>query len=713
MFAGLLNYPFRLAYLFWPKICLLLLLCGQGGHLLVAQVPVSQPGFSVRGELPEDFLRDVEEAYTSQLSTHSDFSNEQAGFFLQNAYQVNQLLRSGKVLFNDAATGYLNLVTDQILKDRPTLRQTLRVYAVRSPEVNAFSTNDGIVLVNLGLLAHVRHEAQIAFILCHEISHYLHQHPLDIYLKKRNSEPEPRSLGDDSPVLSTRYTREKELEADRLGWELFLETGYDPVAALDAFDLVKQAGKPFGEAAFRESWVSIPSVLFPQSYLLDEIIPPSGQEVLERQVTHPGEDERRLIIEEFIRVQQPDPGQYKQIDYVHWEALRTRCQYEVVRMQLMQRRYERALFNTFLLHQKFPDDPELLWFRAYGLYALATYANDGRLWDVHVDHQLVHGHQQQLNYLISMCEPKELTAIALHFAWNLQRIFPDDESLRLMNRDLMEALSVQYIAILDAPESEVSSDQAIFFPAMLEMMEDSAFAEDIGRVMIRHRQFQDLAQTPMIRPDPETQVTPELDLVGLHLGLDRVVWVDPFYQVIRYQEEQPLALKESVAKERMLTEWMERYADQVGLQDSMLSFHRFRRDQAGQFQDLAELQAWVEERSLHEDLPIISPVHNEISRKAAEYGTPYFIWTGCIAQQERRKGKSIVTLAGLLFPPLLPYTVWYLASPRPRTLLYSMVYNLETGNYEVLYPHIIEMKDREDVVKSALYDLVLQLSETP
>lgn len=241
---------------------------------LVAQVPVAYPGFQPEGEIPQEFLRSVDETYQHSLANQTDFSSEQADFYLQNAYQVQQLLSSGKVLFNDDATLYLNMLASQILRNRPELQTSLRFFAVKAPEVNAFATNDGLVLVNIGLLAHVEHEAQLAFILCHEISHYLHQHPLDIYLKGLDQSTSAASAtppGESQAALSTRYTREKELEADRLGWELFLEAGYDPKAGLDAFDLVQKAGQAYGNDIFDLSWLNVSTLSFPESYRLDSI----------------------------------------------------------------------------------------------------------------------------------------------------------------------------------------------------------------------------------------------------------------------------------------------------------------------------------------------------------------------------------------------------------------------------------------------------------
>src|SRR5260370_13494691 len=51
-----------------------------------------------------------------------------------------------------------------------------RFFVVEDPTINAASLPDGTLLVNTGLLGAVDNEAQLAFVLSHEIAHLLHVH---------------------------------------------------------------------------------------------------------------------------------------------------------------------------------------------------------------------------------------------------------------------------------------------------------------------------------------------------------------------------------------------------------------------------------------------------------------------------------------------------------------------------------------------------------
>ena len=89
-----------------------------------------------------------------------------------------------KNLFNDTVSNYLNAVMAKILENRET-KKDVRVFCIKSPVVNAYTTGNGIVFVTTGLLARVRTEAQLAFILSHEYMHYVYKHSIKGYIESR------------------------------------------------------------------------------------------------------------------------------------------------------------------------------------------------------------------------------------------------------------------------------------------------------------------------------------------------------------------------------------------------------------------------------------------------------------------------------------------------------------------------------------------------
>ncbi|TAN35281.1 MAG: hypothetical protein EPN23_11355 [Verrucomicrobia bacterium] len=98
--------------------------------------------------------------------------------------------------------------------------------AVRDTSANAFSTGNGRTYVTDGVLLAAQREEQVAAILAHEMSHQLAGH-----FCGNNDGPAPgRMVGS----LSQAMDIQKEMEADRLAWDILAAAGYPAQAMLDA-----------------------------------------------------------------------------------------------------------------------------------------------------------------------------------------------------------------------------------------------------------------------------------------------------------------------------------------------------------------------------------------------------------------------------------------------------------------------------------------------
>lgn len=124
------------------------------------------------GKIPEDFTRLSSEKYFDDIATLEGSNKKEIqdkqNFLLESNFIIDEMLHSGRVVFGDPVTNYLNKIKDEILSSNPQLADEIRIYTLLSNDVNAFTADNGIILVTTGLIAQVQNEAQIAFILCHE-----------------------------------------------------------------------------------------------------------------------------------------------------------------------------------------------------------------------------------------------------------------------------------------------------------------------------------------------------------------------------------------------------------------------------------------------------------------------------------------------------------------------------------------------------------------
>jgi predicted Zn-dependent protease len=127
-----------------------------------------------------------------------------------------------------------------------------------SPTVNAMAIPGGHIYATRGLLAHLNSEDQLAVVLAHEIGHITARHAARRAWQEQLGQglllggailgqvfglPAQQLLnlgGTAAQLIFLRYSREDELEADRLSVEYSSLAGYDPVEATGFFRALSQ-----------------------------------------------------------------------------------------------------------------------------------------------------------------------------------------------------------------------------------------------------------------------------------------------------------------------------------------------------------------------------------------------------------------------------------------------------------------------------------------
>lgn len=121
-------------------------------------------------------------------------------------------------------TEYLNYLKNRLLQNLPN--QALvnyKIVVLNSNQLMAFSPGGGFILISKGLIKHCRVEAELAFVLAHEISHQYLGHTAQINVNPNEINP---------------YTKDYELAADKLAIAILASAGYDPNIAIQALSNV-------------------------------------------------------------------------------------------------------------------------------------------------------------------------------------------------------------------------------------------------------------------------------------------------------------------------------------------------------------------------------------------------------------------------------------------------------------------------------------------
>src|SRR5215831_9630937 len=101
--------------------------------------------------------------------------SDEAGLWMQMDRAELTLRTSANLVYDPALNEYVRQIVCRLAGPHC---DGLRVYIVRNPEFNASMAPNGMMLVWTGLLLRMENEAQLAFILGHELGHYLRRHAL-------------------------------------------------------------------------------------------------------------------------------------------------------------------------------------------------------------------------------------------------------------------------------------------------------------------------------------------------------------------------------------------------------------------------------------------------------------------------------------------------------------------------------------------------------
>ncbi|MGV3611062.1 MAG: M48 family metallopeptidase [Fluviicola sp.] len=334
----------------------LLLLCS----LFVLFQSVGQNDFdnykplASKGRVPKDFsnstLSKIKQDNREDLKS---LNNRKKEFFVEQInYSIDQILHSGNVTFGDTISNYLQELGDKLIAGETNLRGKLRFYTYNSTEANAFSTRQGIVFVTTGLIAQLTSEAQLAFVLSHEIIHYQEHHVLDLF--EYATKEKFYSYNEKARFLSN-YSRENELEADRLAVKMFHDAGYKSSEINKTFDVLLYSYLPFEELKLDKTYFNTREMYVPEMYFEFKRNEISAKfKYNDYLMSHPNLAKRKEQVSEQVskfkdwkEVLYPDSSRFFYIRDV--------ARFEYVLNKVYSEEPVEALYAIYILEKKYPE----------------------------------------------------------------------------------------------------------------------------------------------------------------------------------------------------------------------------------------------------------------------------------------------------------------------------------------------------------------------
>ncbi len=691
------------------------------------------------GSLPDVFtqnIRNVIETDIKELNKRQESDNSLKRTYLTEAnYEIEKIVKSGNTLINDDVTTYLNKLADVILKDNLTLRNELHIYTLKSPVVNAYSYDKGYIFIDIGLIAQAETEAQLAFILCHEISHYTKKHHIEGYVKNKKIDRQNYDRNsDDKLIEKCQYSKEKESEADIEGFKLFEQTGYNFKQAEKAFDVLQYAHLPFELLEFKKTFFETEYFKLPSGYFLKEVssIRNNSNED-DTKLTHPNTAKRKQAISDLIA----NRNNNGKVNYImsqdKFEYTRDLARLELCRLYLKNRDYPNALYAGYIMASKYPNNEYVAEVISKCLYAISLYGNgminyssDSHLENGFADYKDVESYPQQLYHLINKIPSNEWTMMSLNYVYRSHKKFPNNKKMasysdslfkmmpkiswgirdfvRISKKNNAASSAIDSTQVKTEPNSKTDLianiqkennfkkyDTAYYKEMYVDLFEsDKEFISKFPSAGLEDNQSNSGFSEYSISKN-RTEIKKNKKVKGAYVSseskIDKVLLLEPFYLKVDESQKEEMTYINSDKKQERFIVTVNDCAKRQNFELVTLDPGLITSSDVDKINDYSVINDWFSEKFDTDDGsgdPIFNT--NDIDGLISKYGTQYVLKTG-IVNYKSKKG-------------------------RKRTYFYSFIYDIK-NNY-IIYKknETFRDKDSKDLINAKVYQTFYELKHS-
>ncbi len=699
--------------------------------------------FESKGDVPEDFTTYSYQKYKKELEYIDRKSKRrsrknQKEFFLESNFGIDDLLQSGYVMFNDPVSEYVTEIANVLLENEPELKGKLRFYTVRSSSVNAFATNQGIVVVNMGLIAQLKNEAQLAFILAHEIAHFKEKHALKFYLESKeidrnNSRNILRRKRFENKLTKNQFSKEQESEADELGLELFLKSKYNLNGVKGAFDVLQYAYLPFADVPFNKSYFEDEYLIFKDDYQLDAINAISTEvDEDDEESTHPSLPKRRIAADNVIRKNSNE----NRVDYVisesRFKELKNRARYELLEYQLRDYEFYESFYNAYSLQKEFPEDLYLKKIIAKSLYGFTKMRNARQFSDYRLKHKKTEGEIGSVVYFINELEKFEMNTLALRYAYLLKDEFKDDVVFQDMIKDLCQDMVNKHSKKLkkfkngkapntansplpEKPTEDATEEEKKKYDELLKKHKDEEFDRYVyhgfGDLLGQddfNAMIEDCKAIKKKKQDREESRNNSIMQNGdFALGENKVLLINPYYLKLSRNFQKQLLIKTEKAQMEF-NKSIQKNADRLDLKLTVIDPNNFTNKDVEEFNDFREIQEWFgHQMNMEDDFKMIAFNQERINELTKKYNVDTFVWTGVMTG---KKGKNSFDVIGKFIFNQFSW-LYTMVTPKGESIIFSLALDSETGRARMGSFDYVPYIDHKDVIKQRVYDILSQVKK--
>ncbi|MDR2406780.1 MAG: M48 family metallopeptidase [Bacteroidales bacterium] len=606
---------------------------------------------------------------------------------------LKNLFQSGQVLYGTALNQYLDNIMDNLLANDPQLRKQITVFVVRSSGVNASATRQGYIFVNVGLLAQATNEAEIAFILAHEIVHIADKHDAIKLEKNKNL----------NYYLSYHNrSREQENEADRYALQRYFASSNYSYKAIDgAFDILQYGYLPFDNLPFKRSFVETDFYTFDDKYYLENIKPVrSREDYIDTLSTHPNILKRRTAAKNIYETKN-DEGRLTFVQSQElFNQMQTLARFECIHQYLINHNYGQAYYNAYVLAQTMPENTYLQNAMAIAIYGLSKHKQQGSLREILPRHANIEGEIQQIHFFFGEISRPELNVLAIRSLWKAYKNDPNNKLLLSMCENAIKDMT---------GKNKLNLNDFSDYPAGTEIIEETVATVDTVSNAAQNK-YDRIKKAPITKVKPSERfktvnymlvdIKNDEDFVRLvqetkdkmedenvmniirsenkeGIGNNGMLLLEPYYQFVRDYET---VHGKTTTGRKKLTKAVKTSVKKLNINGTFIEKDQFATYTTTQYNQYCRIMDWLDDvYSIENDM--IFYQNEEIRQVATELDCKYITLTGVTISSG--KFLSFNKFQDLTFSILCPIVApaylskFFLA--RRKSKITFMVIEIETG----------------------------------
>lgn len=699
----------------------------------LGQIPEDFSHIKCGGVMPEDFRTAFSEKYQSDLeynNTETDLSKHDAReFAVLTNYYNHALLTGGSVLYGDSVSNYANEILDKLLVNHGELKEKLRVYTIKSNHVNAYSTNQGIIFITLGLMGKVQNEAQLAYVLAHEVSHYNNHHVLESFENQkeiwakggnyRNMDVEERTL------TAYKYSREAEFEADKEALTYYIKAGYSVREIFTGFDILLHGYLPIQEIEYSFDKLENEQFKISDYYLIDSVSDiKENEDVDDELLTHPNIQKRKKAIAKEIG----DTANHENIEIYQiksepqFNALRTMVRFEMINTFLRQGNYVSALYHIQVMEKEFPDHNFLKKAEVMCWYGMQKMSSNQQKKVYSTGYRELEGEEQAIYFFAAKMPKRGVNVLATKFIWEQTQGMEQDSFVTILRRQslmhLSETVKKDFL-LTEYPEPDTSTKKRRRKPkkidflktAMVELFKNEEFKTQYDVLFAdspeEDEEYEDYDDDEDRLSD--SYVRGVTSYYGL-ANVNKLLFLSPRFYRIDLRKDLDQRLIASDKEQKDLQERTEKLSGLAGVELVTLDSPNPEERSTEAFNDYITIRDWLREESLYEGQNFHSFSMRTLSNIRKKYDTDYLgvNYVSHYTETNSFNGGYFLLSALTLYP--FPFYLYWQLKPLHNLEYAFIVFDLNQGDVGFYDLKTFPAKYRKGVINSHLYNSFNQLN---